>query len=135
MSLPLPLKNAPQDVLIAPDGDIYLGPDGLRFVFGIDAVVQAVRFRLQFFFSEWFLNQDIGIKYFEDLVGDASKVPFSDLQARAYAAFAAAILDVPGITEILQLAILPPTSTDRKMTVTWAARTAFGDTPPDTLEM
>lgn len=126
MSTPLPLESDPQDVKIADDGDILLDEQGLHFVSGTDAIVQAARFRLLLFKGEWFLNQDIGVPYFEELIGDASKR--AGVEDRARAAFAAAILDVPGIETILQLDV-KKNNTSRTLTVTWQARAAFGDTP------
>lgn len=126
----LPLKDEPQDVAMTADGDIEIGPNGLRLISGIEAVVQAVRIRLLMFRGEWFLNLTVGITYFEDIIGDASKV--RGVEDRARAAFAAAILAAPGVLEITRLDVV---MTGRKLTVTWAARTAFGDTPPDTLNI
>lgn len=129
----LPLESDPQDVALAADGDIDISPTvGLRFVSGLEAVAQGVRFRLLMFRAEWFMNMDIGVPYFEDLIGDASKV--ANVERRAEAAFAAAILDTPGVISIIQLGVKINSQT-RRMTVTWAARTAFGDTLPDTLEV
>lgn len=124
----LPLKDDPQDVAMAPDGGVEIGPNGLRLISGIEAVVQAVRIRLLMFWKEWFLNQDIGIHYFEDLIGDASKE--AGVKDRARAAFAGAILAAPGVISILRLDV---EIVERRMIVTWAANTAFGDTPVDTL--
>lgn len=128
----LPLKSDPQDVALAADGDILIDAGGLHLLSGTDAIVQAARFRMLFFRAEWFMNMDIGVPYFEELIGDASKN--AGVQGRAEAAFAAAILSTPGVTEILQLGVAIDGKT-RTMIVTWKARCAFGDTPVDTLEV
>lgn len=127
----LPLESDPQDVALASDGDILITPNGLVFISGIQAVVQAARVRMLFFLQEWFLNMDIGIPYFEELIGDASKVP--GVLDRARVVFAAAILDTPGIVEILQLQVTKNNQT-RGMQVLWSARSQFGDTPTDLLQ-
>jgi hypothetical protein len=132
MATLLPLETDPQDVAIAADGDIEIGPEGLRLVFGIEAVVQAVRFRLQFYRAEWFLNMGLGIAYYEELLGDASKIP--GIEARAISTFRAVILGVPNIVEVLSLEVKVDRTT-RKMAVSWQARTQFGDTPTDLLEV
>lgn len=124
MSTPLPLESDPQDVALAADGDILIDENGLHFVSGKPALVQAVQFRLRLFRGEWALNQDIGVPYFEELIGDASKQ--AGVEDRARAAFGAAILDVPGILTILQLDVKINRQT-RAMTVTWRAKCAFGD--------
>lgn len=122
----LPLETDPMDVALDTDGDILIDEQGLHFVSGIPAVVQGVRIRLLLFFSEWFLNQDVGVPYFEELIGDASKQP--GVEDRARAAFAAAILDTPGVVSITQLDVVSDKQA-RVMTVTWQASCAFGDTP------
>lgn len=127
----LPLITDPQDVEVAADGDIRLDAEGLHFIAGIAAIVQAVRFRILLFFGEWFLNQAIGVPYFEELIGDASKR--AGVEDRARAAFAAAILDTPGIIQIIQLVVVTDKQT-RRMKVTWQAKTAFGDTGVQTVE-
>jgi hypothetical protein len=132
MSTPLPLETDPQDVALDTDGDILLDAEGLHFVSGMAAIIQAVRIRLLMFRGEWFLNQDIGVPYFEELIGDASKRP--GVEERARAAFGAAILDTPGVVTVLKLDVAINPST-RKMTVTWQARTAFGDSPVVKLEV
>lgn len=131
MSTPLPLENDPQDVALDVDGDILIDAKGLHFVSGIPAIVQAVRIRLLMFFKEWFLNQGVGIPYFEELIGDASKVP--GVEDRARAVFAGAILSVPGVTQVLQLQV--KVNGERSMTVTWQARCQFGDTPVTEVEV
>lgn len=133
MSTPLPLESDPQDVALDTDGDILVDPlRGLVFVSGIPAVVQAVNFQLRLFFSEWFLNEDIGVQYFEQILGDASKIP--GVEKRAAAILGAAILRVPAVETILKLVPVVNRST-RGMTVTWQARCAFGDTPEVTIEV
>jgi len=120
-----PLETDPQDVELAADGDIRLDEHGLHFVSGLQAIEQAIRFRVLMFFGEWFLNKSIGVPWFEELIGDASKRP--GVENRARAALAAAILDVPGVVAILQLNVGVDRST-RKLTATCQVRAAYGDT-------
>jgi len=127
MSLPLPLENDPQDILMDDDGDIVLDEQGLHFVSGLQAVVQGARIRMGMFAEEWFLNLDIGIPYYEEIMFENYDEP------TARAEFIAAILDVPGIVEVISLTLALDST--RTLTVTWQARTLFGDTPQDTLAL
>lgn len=119
------LESDPQDVLMDDDGDIVLDEQGLHFVSGIPAVVQAARIRMGMFAAEWFLNLDIGIPYYDEIMFENYD------EGTARAEFAAAILDVPAVTEILFLQLVLDSS--RTLTVTWQARCVFGDTPTDTI--
>jgi hypothetical protein len=132
VSKPLPLETDPQDLLLDEDGDLVIGASGASFVSGIDAIVQGIQFRLRMWLGEWFLNQDIGIPYFEELIGDASKTP--GVEDRARAVFGAAILDTPGVLTILRLDVTIDRST-RKMTVSCQAKTAYGNTPVVQIEV
>ncbi len=118
------------DAALDSNGDVVIDDDGVHFISGIPAIVQLARIRMLMFLGEWFLNMGVGIPYYQELLGDASKTP--GVEARAHAVFAAAILDTPGIVEILSLVVKVDRAT-RKMFVTWSARTLFGDTLPDVL--
>lgn len=110
--------TAEWDVLVIPGV-------GVPLVSGEQAVVQAIRFRLQLELREWFLNRDVGSDWYEQVLGDPSKTP--GVEARARAIVAAAILDVPAVDEILQLETsLEPQ--ERRLRIRFQARCSFGDT-------
>lgn len=111
--------------------DLAVDPQfGIQLVSGEQAVVQAVRFRLQLQLGEWFLNLDVGIPWYEEILGDASKTP--GVEGRARAAVAAAILDAPGVLEILRLEVSLDAPA-RTLRVAFQARCAFGSTTFTTL--
>lgn len=111
--------------------DLVVDPQlGIQLVSGEQAVVQAVRFRLQLQRGEWFLNLDVGVPWYEEILGDASKTP--GVEDRARAAVAAAILDAPGVLEILSL-VVTLNAVTRTMQITFQARCGFGDTSVVTL--
>ena len=119
------LETDPQDVLMDDDGDVVLDEQGLHFVSGIPAVVQAARIRMGMFAEEWFLNLGIGIPYYTEIMFENYD------EGTARAEFLAAILDVPAVVEVTFLQLVLDSS--RTLTVTWQARTLFGDTPQDTI--
>ncbi len=122
------LEGDIQDILLDDDGDIVLDEQGLHWVSGLQAVVQAARIRMLFFLGEWFLNLDVGIPYNEDIF-------FTNFnEAAARAAFTAAIMDVPGVISVNTLTF-DINAQARILTVTWSATCAFGDTAPDTLDL
>lgn len=123
------LETDPRDLLLDENNDLVI-TDDLQFSYGIPGIVQEVRIALQMFAGEWFLDLDAGIPYWQQILGE--KAPRAMAAARI--AFRDAILAVDGITALTRLDIAFNGST-RKMTVTWAAKCAFGETPPDTIAL
>ena len=50
------------------DGDLDFSSGGLELLEGVDEIVQKLDTRLQFFLGEWFLDQRLGIPYYEDIL-------------------------------------------------------------------
>lgn len=121
------LESDPQDIMMDDNGDIVLDEEGLHFVSGIPGVIQAVRIRMLFVLGEWFLNLDIGIPYWDKILGDDYN------EDRVRSIFTAAILDAPGVVAITTLQL--QRNPDRTLDVTWSATCLFGDTVPDTLNL
>lgn len=117
-------------------GDLSITNGRTSFVSGLEAAVQGARSRMSLIKGEWFLNLDAGVPYFErDNVPARDALlgqPFDVIKVKA--AMRAAILDTPAITDMLQLDVEFDAAT-RAVTVTWRAKTTFGDTPTDVLEM
>lgn len=103
---------------------------------GVTAVVTGVRQRMALIRGEWFLDQDAGVPWFERDGVDAAVAifgaPFDEAVIRG--ALLAAVLDTPGVVEVTRLSIAYDGET-RHVTVTWQARTSFGDTPIDSLKL
>lgn len=132
------LTTDPIDVLIDPaTGDISATGD-LVLTTGITAVVQGARIRLRTVAGEWFLNRAAGVAWLERDGVDVSRVLLGQKynQAKAIREFRNALLgtaEVAGVPGIVSLTRLECTfdNRSRTLTVTWQARTAFGDTPAD----
>lgn len=122
------LEGDIQDILLDENGDIVLDEQGLHWVSGLQAVVQAARIRMLYFLGEWFLNLDVGIPYLDDTFFENYN------EAATRAALTAAILDVPGVISVNTLE-LDVNGAARTLTITWSATCAFGDTIPDTLAL
>jgi len=130
------LSTDPIDLLLDEDGDLVIADGDIAFSRGVDAVVQSVRLCILQGRGEWFLDLDEGVPYFaNDVVTEDEALiggKFSELRARTI--FRDAILDAPGVVELLSLAVNFDSAT-RKLTVECTVRTAFGDTEPIVVEV
>jgi hypothetical protein len=131
-----PLLTDPVCLLLTEDGDLDRSAHRLQFARGVDAVVQGVRTRMLLVRGEWFLDRDVGVPYLEsDLVAPADAILGQRYdEAKIVAAFRRPILATPGVRGIL---LLRPTFTaaTRSLGIEWRARTVFGDTPVDQLQV
>ncbi len=109
------------------NSDLHIDPVlGVTFVSGPEAALQGARTRLRLFMSEWFRNRKVGMPYYQELLGDASKDRNINEKWKASVAFQ--LLDTPGIVEVRYIKLdLDPVT--RKQVVRWSARLEFADTP------
>lgn len=92
-------------------GDLALEAGQVVIIEGVQAVAQAVRMRLQFILGEWYLNQELGIDYFgEVLVAQPNMGRIRELFRRE-------ILATRGVARIISLG-LSFDRTARHLTIT-----------------
>lgn len=108
-----------RDILLTADGDIDVSKQDLQLTSGIDAVMQSVRIRLQFFMGEWFLDTTQGVPYFQQVL-----VKNPDLNALA-SIFRNVVLGTPGIKSLTQFS-LDHDRQARTLSVTMAGVADFG---------
>jgi hypothetical protein len=128
------LSTDPIDFLLnASTGDVVVP---LAMSTGIAAVAQACQIAMATIAGEWFLDLDHGVPYFPRSGIPASTAIFAAKfdPAKAVRAFRTALTAIPNVTSIVRLDVaFAPTA--RALTVTWAVRTTFGDTPVDSLAL
>ncbi len=125
-----PLANDAVDLLLGDDNDLVVTTD-LQFVRGIAGVAQLCRIAVQMFAGEWFLDLDVGIPYWDQILGNNP----DQAMLAARAGFRDELLAVDGVLQLLQLDVSFDNALSRTLTVTWQVRTANGDTPLDTLTL
>lgn len=113
------LIEEPLDVAMGVNGDIYMGPEGLKFVSGIDGVVQLCTILLRLTVGEWFLDLDKGIDWYEYL---GNKLDQLD---RLQAELSSKILTVSNVQEVLSMAVIVM---ERRVSIRWEVRSVFGNT-------
>lgn len=90
-------------------GDLELTNNALSWVTGIDEIRQDWQSRMMTFKGEWFLDQRIGVPYFQEVL---KKQPNTN---RLRAIFYEATLSTPGIKEITGFSLV--LSTTRVLTI------------------
>lgn len=130
------LEDAPIDLKIDEDGDLAVESGDLVLTSGLPGTVQACMIAMKLIRGEVFFDLDAGIPYLL-----RPGVPITDVilgqkfnEAKARAAFVAALLDVDNVTRVLELTFAFDGDT-RALSVRFKVRTAFGDTDLETLDM
>jgi len=128
--MPSPLTDEPRDLLLDSSNDLVIENGDFVFARGIDAVAQSCRIALQMFEGEWFLDQSVGIPYWQQILGFKPAIAMR----AARLAFTSELRAVSGVLDVVQMDITYD-NVLRSMSVTWQVRTALGDTPPDTIAL
>ncbi len=108
------------DIALNTSGDIRLAGDDLDFTTGQETIADFVGVRLKTFLGEWFLDQSLGVPYFEEIFKKNFNARVVD------AVFKNEILDSPGIIELKEFELDLDEAT-RQLTLTFAARSEEGD--------
>jgi len=99
--------------------DLYIPADDLVLVTGLEQLQQNLTIRLRFFLREWFLDENAGVPYYDDILIKNPNVPDIENILKSY------ILDTPDVIELLEFdTVFEPTQ--RTLEVSFKARTNFG---------
>ncbi len=110
------------DLALDTDGDLLITDGDLSLLTGTDAITQHLRVRLRFFLGEWFIDQRIGIPFYESVL---VKQPNLDV---IRSIFREAIAETPGVLQIPRLD-LSFDSVNRKLTIDTTIIVDGTDTP------
>lgn len=101
------------------DGDEYADATGLAMTGDLDGIRQQVTLRLGFFKGEWFLDEEAGLAWYEEiLVKNPNLIRIRDI-------FRTAILSVNGISDVTYLDVRFTGA--RTVTVEFRATTDLGE--------
>jgi hypothetical protein len=140
----LPLVTDPIDWALDPVTGDLPATGSIAYTTGLPAVVQGAKIRLRMFAGEWFLNLAQGMPWLQRLDGSVTAAQailgqkfdrLKTLQALRDQLLGNAAKNISGVPGILSLVSLDCTfdNISRTLTITWQARTAFGDTNLNTL--
>jgi len=108
------------DIRLSTQGDIELVNGDLSLTQGADAIVQHLKQRLKTFLGEWFLDNRVGIPYFQQiLIKNPDPLVLDTI-------FKSVVLNTPGVQELIEFDIDLEVAT-RIMTLTFRARTIDGE--------
>lgn len=109
----------------------------LELATGLEAAAIGVRARLQLFAGEWFADLEAGVRYLANAAAGIEERAAILGQhfdpAKARAEFRREILTTPGVVDVPTL-LVGFEAADRRLSITYVARTVWGDTPRDTLQ-
>ncbi len=130
------LETDPIDLALDADGDLAFDETGSPyFTRGLPAVKQACYIAVSMIRGEWFLDLDAGVPWLERDGVDAATAILGQRfdESKVRREVRAALFTVP---EIVDVPVLTAAfnSTTRRVSVSWEALTAFGETITDTLE-
>lgn len=111
---------AVRDFKLDADGDLAVEAGDLVLLSDLEALKQSVQIRLQFFLGEWYLNQAVGIPYYQSVLVKNPNPAVLD------STFRQALLDTPGILDVSSLVIEVDAAT-RTGTVTFRASSDLGE--------
>lgn len=112
--------NTIRDIKLDTNGDWSITEGDLDLVRGGDAIVQAIKIRLQFFKTEWFLNTEAGTPWFQSIL---VKNPDANVLQTI---FRERILGTPGVDELTSLN-LSFDSAARSLAVSFRVSTNLGE--------
>lgn len=108
------------DIRLNDDGDIYLNEGSSELTTGQDSILQSLSQRINTFLGEWFLDTDLGVPWFEQILVKGPEPAILD------AVLKRVILETPGILQLKTFDIQIDSAL-RKMKLVFDARTVDGD--------
>lgn len=123
-----PLLSDPLDIKLSDDNKFTFINGDIVLVRGLDGTAQLCRIAIKAFAEEWFLDLDAGVKWWDILHARPDQaIRMAELE------IARVLGQVPGVVDIIEIDVKYLDDGARKLEIAWRARTAYGDTPRDTL--
>lgn len=108
--------------------DIETTENDLVLIDELEAIKQNLKIRLWFFFSEWFLDTSLGLRYFEDILVKGPNLP------KVESLIKATILQTENVNQLLSFG-LTYSATGRMTNIEFMVDTAFGIVSIDKLNI
>ena len=115
------------DIKLDTTGDIDISTGDLVLLTGIEAIAQHLRIRFKFYLGEWFLDQRVGIPYYETILVKGTSLNI------VRSIFRKVIVETPGVTKLISLT-LDFTAASRSLSVAFTANVVGEDEPVEFLE-
>ncbi len=109
-----------RDLLLTDAGDLDLSGNAAHLSEDLQAIRQSITIHLKFFRGEWFLDEDAGLPYFQEVLIKNPQLP------AVQSVFRAELLKVPGVASVESLSLVFTAST-RSLVVTFRVVTDTGE--------
>ncbi len=107
------------DLMLSTDGDLLVTNNALMLNSGREAIRQHLEIRLRTFLGEWFLDTDVGVPWYRDILG---KNPQFVLISQI---LKGVVLDTPGVTELTAFSL--EYKNTRELSVSFKCETTEGE--------
>lgn len=119
-----------RDLLLDANNNLVLVNGDFQFSKGLAGVVQECRIKLSMFRGEWFLNRDVGISYWQEILGRKPDRAIAAIVSEFYQT----LMGVEDVVDVTRLAV-EYSGTTRTAVVRWAVKTRFGDSAVQAIEI
>ncbi len=102
------------------NNDLIISGGRLAVVTDGAEVVQHVRSRLLFYLGEWFLDNEAGVPYFQQIFTKPANIALVESILKT------TIIQTPGVLKLTEFASSYEGKSVRRLTVTFAAETIYG---------
>jgi hypothetical protein len=109
------------NIKLTSEYDLDLSSGNLEMITGSDEIAQKLAVRFQFFLGDWFLDQSLGVPYYQDVL--VKNPDFLVLQSH----FREVILETPGVASLVGELGFTFDSAARILTLTFSAQLENGE--------
>lgn len=115
------LETDPLDIACDDDHDLLVDAEGLHLISGLPGVAQLIRIAILLFLGEWFLNLEVGMPWFQEILGQ--KFDAALIRQR----LSERISKIPAVAEIISIAVSFDADA-RAVSIDYEVRVDWGDT-------
>lgn len=122
------LETDNRDLLLDSSDNLVFENGDFQWARGLPGVVQSCRISLSMFKGEWFLDPNVGISYWQEILGKKPEQAVAAITSEFYQA----LMRIEDVVSVTKLTVVYNPRT-RTCIVNWAVRCQFGVTSTQTI--